>query len=223
MVLRFGRLYPLHIAVLLAFLWMGSASVETVEDSKAFLAHAFLLHGIGFVAVPIWGNVPSWSISTEFFVYMICAAGFVRGRMTWPLVAAVLVLPPVIYIGSGNMAESDGYQLARGLYGFAAGAIAWRILAAARASLRPGTLAEIAAVVALIGFVSIAADNALSVAGPVLFPSTWSITWWQERWPTSWARSSRPAFRWTPIWACISGQATSPSSRMWCWSSACRR
>jgi peptidoglycan/LPS O-acetylase OafA/YrhL len=41
--LRFGRLYPLHLAVLAAFVWLGGAPLATPEGSLGFAAHLFLL------------------------------------------------------------------------------------------------------------------------------------------------------------------------------------
>jgi peptidoglycan/LPS O-acetylase OafA/YrhL len=171
MVLRFGRVYPLHFALLAAFLAVGGATVASADESKALFAHALLLHGLGAIKVPVWGNVPSWSISTELFVYLIFAMAVctLRRRADWLLVPAVVVLPWVIYVGAGAMRDSDGYQLLRALYGFAAGVLAWKAFAALPRTTRSTTLAELAAVGALVAFVTIAGDNAWSIAAPAVF------------------------------------------------------
>jgi peptidoglycan/LPS O-acetylase OafA/YrhL len=171
MVLRFGRVYPLHLAMLVAFVLAGASELSTSEQSGAFVAHAFLLHGLGAITVPVWGNVPSWSISTEFFVYLIFAAAVstFRARVRWVLVPAVVLLPLVIYAAKGGLAESDGYQLARGVYGFAAGMIAWHVFGVLRGEVQPGTGAELGAIAALIAFVSLAGDGAASIAAPIVF------------------------------------------------------
>jgi peptidoglycan/LPS O-acetylase OafA/YrhL len=169
--LRFGRVYPLHLAVLIGFLLFGGASLATPNDCEAFFAHLFLLHGVGFISVPVWGNVPSWSISTEFFVYLIFGALIcnLRRAALWLVAAVVLAMPVVIYVTSGGMRDSDGYQLVRGLYGFAAGMLAWRAFIALRARFRPTGPAELVAVLALCAFVSTAGGNAWSVLAPAIF------------------------------------------------------
>lgn len=171
MLLRFGRVYPLHLAVLIGFLVLGGASLATPNDSKAFFAHLFLLHGLGFISVPVWGNVPSWSISTEFFIYLIFAALLrtLRRGALWVMMAAVVAIPVLICVTSGGMRDADGYQLARGIYGFAAGMLAWRAFIALRGRFRPAGTAELAAVLALCAFVSSAGDNAWSVLAPAIF------------------------------------------------------
>lgn len=171
MVLRFGRIYPLHLAMLMAFLLAGTGELSTAEQSRALLAHAFLLHGLGVITVPVWGNVPSWSISTEFFVYLIFAAGMstLRDRVRWVLLPVVVFLPLLIYFSKGGLAESDGYQLARGFFGFTAGMIAWQLFGALRGRAQPGTGAELAAIFALIAFVSLAGDRPASVVAPIIF------------------------------------------------------
>jgi peptidoglycan/LPS O-acetylase OafA/YrhL len=168
--LRFGRLYPLHLAVLAAFVWLGGAPVGTPEGSLGFAAHLFLLHGLGVIATPVWGNVPSWSISTEFFVYLIFSAAVALRAWTPRLLGlTVVVLPAAIYAGAGNLAEADGYQLLRGVYGFAAGSLAWTLFRRLGPRRAPGTPAELAAIAALLLFVAGAGGGALSVLAPFVF------------------------------------------------------
>jgi peptidoglycan/LPS O-acetylase OafA/YrhL len=81
----------------------------------------------------------------------------------------VVVLPAAIYAGAGNLAEADGYQLLRGVYGFAAGSLAWTLFRRLSPRRAPGTPAELAAIAALLLFVAGAGGGALSVLAPFVF------------------------------------------------------
>ena len=75
---RIARVYPLHAAVTLAFIVLSVAVYALklpVRDASTFdLAqapwHLLLLHAWGFSTHPAL-NFPSWSISSEFFVYLL--------------------------------------------------------------------------------------------------------------------------------------------------------
>lgn len=79
--LRFGRLYPLHLFTL--FLWVPYIAVKLILFEKGigdtdpsesnnvftFISNIFLLHAIdGYL--PLSWNFPSWTISAEFFTYI---------------------------------------------------------------------------------------------------------------------------------------------------------
>jgi peptidoglycan/LPS O-acetylase OafA/YrhL len=82
--LRFFRLYPLHVVLLFSFVFLecikfflqGEVGVIPAkkpfsggESFPAFIANIFLIHGL-VVNQPNW-NGPSWSISCEFFAYVL--------------------------------------------------------------------------------------------------------------------------------------------------------
>jgi peptidoglycan/LPS O-acetylase OafA/YrhL len=84
--LRFGRLYPVHILFVLIFLlieiakYMAQTNVGTIipnsqpfrENSlTALIQHIFLVQAIGPTGNHNTFNVPSWSISVEFYTYLI--------------------------------------------------------------------------------------------------------------------------------------------------------
>lgn len=79
-VLRLGRLYPLHLFMLLAWipfilfkqylhLHMGGRDQFEENNLSSFLSNLFLLHSFGVHDHLSW-NQPSWSISAEFFAYV---------------------------------------------------------------------------------------------------------------------------------------------------------
>jgi peptidoglycan/LPS O-acetylase OafA/YrhL len=84
--LRFGRLYPVHLLFLLVFVSIdtvkyialqkyGLASFNTPafhdNNLTAFLQQLFLIQAIGPTGNAITFNAPAWSISVEFFTYII--------------------------------------------------------------------------------------------------------------------------------------------------------
>lgn len=96
---RFARLYPLHFITTLAFLAVGALVyfyAIPVRDPQTFdiklaLPTLTLTHSWGFTSYPGL-NFPSWSISSEFFVYFLfpfLAATLVRIR-TFPFIMAAL-------------------------------------------------------------------------------------------------------------------------------------
>ena len=97
---RFARIYPMHIVTLLAFVaiglaarahaiqlsyWVGGVSLEGVDSAVIFrglVAHITMIHAWG--ATPgLMFNQPSWSISAEWFAYLM-----------FPLLVLLRRLPP---------------------------------------------------------------------------------------------------------------------------------
>jgi peptidoglycan/LPS O-acetylase OafA/YrhL len=71
-VARFARIYPLHLftLILLIIFIGGAGNWNPIDDPKAILPNIFLLHSFGLNKVFTW-NVPSWSISAEWWAYMV--------------------------------------------------------------------------------------------------------------------------------------------------------
>jgi len=92
---RLGRLYPLHLAVLLTWvalfygkqllntglaafgvdLGMTPVGVQAPFDVQYFILNLGLLHGLGFQDSLAF-NFPSWSISAEFAAFLLVMAAF---------------------------------------------------------------------------------------------------------------------------------------------------
>ncbi|UVK37306.1 acyltransferase [Mesorhizobium sp. AR10] len=191
---RFGRIYPLHLVMLLAFAAFetlrlvlpqlhgtGAAPFTGGFDLKSFLANLFLLQGMGFADHLSW-NAPSWSISAEFFAYMLFAGVvFAAGQRAWIWFVAAAVTAPLflLAVSTRHMDVSFDFGFIRCLYGFSLGALlAWfqhdSIAAARQALARDGarmawTLAEVVMVVVIVLFVSLAGDNDAGIAAPFVF------------------------------------------------------
>jgi peptidoglycan/LPS O-acetylase OafA/YrhL len=162
---RVGRLWPLHITMLAVFivvecgiglasragLSLGHAAFTDRNTLGAIPANLALVHSWGMFDRLTW-NTPSWSISTEFFAYMlfaaVCAlAGSRRSGLLCAglMIAGALVTALVAPLGMGSTFD---YGLARCVYGFMAGVLvrsAW-----GRHAPRVGTAGEIAVVVTVV-------------------------------------------------------------------------
>lgn len=136
---RFWRLYPLHFFMLLIFL--GIEVVKYIAESKfgivsgnpafsksngeSFFYHIFLVHSI----VQQHGsfNSPSWSISVEFYTYIVFALIMVMAKTPryLSIIFMILVwLSLFIIIEQGHTSLTFDYQdsIFRCLYGFFIGA-----------------------------------------------------------------------------------------------------
>ena len=143
MIRRFGRLYPLHLAVLCALIANELVRFEagrmglSLEQQpftagyslQMLVSNLFLAHSIGIEKVTSW-NYPSWSISVEFYTYTLFAVVaiatvslrtsarlFVFGTL---MAGAALV--PILYSKTGMFVTAD-YGLFRCIYGFFAGVL----------------------------------------------------------------------------------------------------
>lgn len=125
-VLRFSRLYPLHLATLLIaalgqwllFRAYGSYLENTANDIGHFIAQLFFVSG--------WGmrdsfNTPAWSVSVEIFLYFVffvlCRCRCIR---VWQL---------LVYAGIGEfwcIHHGNFLLLARGVLSFFMGGLAFR-------------------------------------------------------------------------------------------------
>ncbi|OCP38544.1 acyltransferase family protein [Ensifer sp. LC163] len=133
---RFWRLYPLHLFTLLVFLGIeclkyvfeqktgivSNNPAFIVSDAKAFLANLFLLQGV--VLRELGFNIPSWSISVEFWTYLIFALtmGLLRLPMRWCLVlsggAAIILLA----LEGGRLETDPIFAIIRCIFSFFLGA-----------------------------------------------------------------------------------------------------
>jgi peptidoglycan/LPS O-acetylase OafA/YrhL len=132
MVTRFGRLYPLHIFILTAFvvfemarLTAGHNAFSDGNSVRSLVSNLFMIHGLGMDSSLSW-NAPSWSISTELFAYLLF--GFVTVALNrvalLAFASAVVVAPLFLFAVSPDYMDATyDFGFIRCLYGFAAGVL----------------------------------------------------------------------------------------------------
>jgi peptidoglycan/LPS O-acetylase OafA/YrhL len=192
MLLRFGRLYPLHLFMLACFIgfelihvaicapYVTPPSAPFAGEEKsvaAIAANVLMIHSFHLFDTLTW-NRPSWSIGTEFYTYCIFALMLIwfrkRGRL---VIAIVMVVSPIVIavVSSHNMDTSFDYGLIRCVYGFSAGILAFNIydlyLRARRApaSCLTATFAEVTSLAIMLAFVFLAGMGTSSVLAPYVF------------------------------------------------------
>jgi len=177
---RFGRLWPLHIAMLLAFvalegthLIQGDPAFQGAKAPWTIFPELALAHGLGITGLTDW-NSPSWSISTEFWTYLVFAAlvlGFRRHMAIASTVLVVASLAVLVSVSPSGMDVTFDYGLLRCLAGFFTGVvtlIVWRNLKD-RLTLPAPTLLETVMLAAIVAFVTVAGKSWLSFAAPFVF------------------------------------------------------
>ena len=169
---RLGRLWPLHVVMLGALIAlelshlllnhyhaMGDARPAFAGDRSPFaiLTNLFLVQAFGMHASETW-NGPAWSISCEFYTYLVFAVVcfFTARRKARLAVSALLAIASAVILARYSdygMRETFHWAIFRCVYGFFVGVLAYEVWRAGAA--RGGTLAELAALGAAAAFIVI--------------------------------------------------------------------
>ena len=123
---RLSRLWPLHMATLLFYVIINSATYYAMNggfrlhpnwkgnDFSSFFENVFLIHNIGFQETLTW-NYPSWSISVEFwvnvFLFAVLAAllkSDLRSKMVIWLVAIVFFCYVMLEVNLPHLGSKVG-------------------------------------------------------------------------------------------------------------------
>ena len=191
LLLRLGRLYPLHFTMLAAAVAVklllvlvpalspgaqaGPAPFSAPQEAPGTIfANLLLVHSLHLYEFFTW-NGPSWSISTEFWTYAIFAACLVGlGRHAWLALPVAMIGGPVLVatLSEQNMATEYDWGIVRCVYGFAAGVVTWNLYRRWHEKLGrwlSGSVAEWGAIGLMFAFVSAAGTTLLSVAAPYVF------------------------------------------------------
>jgi len=131
---RFARIYPLHLVLLAIYVGLASIGIkQTTENPEwSILANAFLVHALGMFDHTTW-NIPSWSISVEWWTYVLFPFVAVFAQRYMRAGAAVLALgmsiASFILLATyhGSMSITVGLAFVRCLIGFTAGACLYTI------------------------------------------------------------------------------------------------
>ncbi|MBV8091997.1 MAG: acyltransferase [Acetobacteraceae bacterium] len=164
LMLRLARIYPLHLFIMLLFLanpaaialFSSSAHIGQRYDPIYFVASLFLVQNWGFDYLA-W-NIPAWSISTEWFAYLVFPAiawvTSVTSRTissAWFCISVLLIAlaAATVSIGGGSLATSIvPTALARCVLEFSMGVYLFRVYARRDGLSRGhGNLAGLAALI----------------------------------------------------------------------------
>lgn len=195
---RFGRIWPLHIAVLAALvLFIGTINIALPHQSwmaitpttppfgyMSLITEVLLLNSVGIWDNFYW-NVPSWSMGAEFNVYVLFALVCLISRQALAIAAAVMTVVAIVALAlwSPKYLSADvNMGIFRCMAGFFAGVVAyrahafamrrWPSLADLRKSLA-GTAVEILVLAVITVFAynldAFGTFSLLSLASPILF------------------------------------------------------
>jgi len=187
MIRRFGRLWPLHVAMIIVLLLpeaiklvltrLGNVSANTpaFSDSTSVLSlvtNFLLMHSLGVHDRLTW-NFPSWAVSTEFYTYVVfcffCVLvprkpAVVRKNTSILMIFATGLIVAAFSKTFVNTTYSYGF--ARCVYGFFFGFLVYNLY---RSDIRFSGWLEIPTVIVISAFVVLLGDQVWSIAAPLVF------------------------------------------------------
>jgi peptidoglycan/LPS O-acetylase OafA/YrhL len=145
---RFARIYPLHLAVLLAFLAVAVTRSTIFGDIfpvshrtepygsgdftvESFIANLLLIQALPFHAKPSW-NSPSWSISCEavvYFIFPIIFLALARGGrlLLYPVILLAVAILVVLWDIADPHTLDGGFNIVRCAAEFTVGLGLYRV------------------------------------------------------------------------------------------------
>lgn len=182
---RFARLWPLHAAVLAAFVGLEAAKAAMMAGwgiaadhppfsgataVPAIATNLLLVHALGLHPIATW-NFPSWSISTEFWTYLVFAGLCLAGRSALASAAVALAGAAVVAWNSPEYIHTIAdFGFFRCLYGFFTGLLVYRLYrATCHLGLPAAGVLEAVAAVGAVAFVATAGKAAPSMLAPLVF------------------------------------------------------
>lgn len=180
--LRFGRVYPLHLFFLVVWvawwaLFLGNGFDDPKHAPFTVFTNLLLIHSLGVHEFLTW-NYPSWSISVEFATYVAFAGALaLLRRRLWIALALAVMLAPIVLtlIDRDYEAINKTFGIVKSVGGFAAGVLCHRLytrLTVVRVKERLGRFAfsalEIASVLVGLAFVTLAPPE-FFVLSPFVF------------------------------------------------------
>ena len=128
---RFGRIWPLHVALLALFVGVSVVRGDLGADGQHSIPSIFtnltMIHGLGVHDQLTW-NDPSWSISVEFLLYLLFAALSLTPHRTaiyLGLIAGSLAI--LVFWAPQGMASTFDFGIYRGMAGFFTGVLIARL------------------------------------------------------------------------------------------------
>ena len=203
---RVGRVWPLHVAVLGAFvvlefcrLWFHFDDITAFARDRApeyLLTNLLLIQAYGIHPYLTW-NGPAWSISVEMGCYVVFGALLLwapRRFNTWALLIAVAGALVVLNFAPRFMNTTYSFGFPRAAYGFFLGCLVHRLWSSGPdLSPRVTGWMEPISLFAVVAFVSLA-RGPWEVLAPLLFAlSIWVFA--SEGGAVSRALAARPMIR----------------------------
>lgn len=197
LIARFARIYPLHLIslamVVLIFLiislisWNHKGEFCCVFDGSlrtagSLLANLFLIHAWGMFDWVTW-NLPSWSLSSEFFCYLIFAALLTMDGNTRKLALIALSCIVLIYYGfslatGDDIDENFRLSIVRAISAFSIGIVLFlgrqTIVSVSEKWL---SIIQITTVVLLLSSLHLGMADVISIALMALIV----LTTWEDR------------------------------------------
>jgi peptidoglycan/LPS O-acetylase OafA/YrhL len=196
MVLRFGRLYPLHLFILGCYVALESVKLlpalhgigaghpfsSADRNVPALITNVLMIHGLGMHDALTW-NRPSWSISTEFWCYLLFGVAATYGWIRKSVLVSVAVAGAALVYFFSPRAMDATFDLgfARCVCGFSIGVLCYFVYKAAPkrpSSFGVATAYEALVLTVAVTFVSFAKDgSAWTILAPVVFaPAVWLLS-----------------------------------------------
>src|SRR6185437_1733191 len=189
---RLGRLWPLHAVVLIAFIVVeGGRAISTARGASfvnppftgatsfhSILTNLLFGQSLGIEQQLTW-NPPSWSICAEFWTYLIFAGALLAGT-TWLrrisfateyLLGALMAGSACILVLFARHGIDATYDLGfvRCIYGFMVGHLTYRLWEATSGVRFKTGFLELAVVIAVAIYVSLAGRTGYSFLAPLVF------------------------------------------------------
>jgi len=188
---RIARLWPLHIFILFLFLlfellklylyqtgnWDNNTPPLTGTYSiYSLITNVFLLHSLGLHEQLTW-NYPSWSISVEFYTYLVFALTtfLLQSQTKWLRNAVfIFIIAGCLYLLYKQVADlgdaSYNWGIFRCIAGFFLGSLCYQLFKLHQAKkLFIPTILEISILIAIYFFVVHLGHNKYSLLAPLLF------------------------------------------------------
>lgn len=205
---RFWRIMPMHIAMLAVLVMLELAKLaaskvvalpleaapftETKSIAK-LVSNLFLTQAMHFHDSTSW-NLPAWSISVEFWTYMVFGAVVLLARrMAMPVFLALILsaLTVLVAVSPRTLLVSNDWGFARAIYDFFVGAVTYQLFR--RGTLRStfGVVGEIATVGLVLLFLCYARQDFSIWFAPFMFAML-VVVFAQSKGPVNRALESRP-------------------------------
>lgn len=169
--LRLARLYPLHLIMLLAYLafvaakhyahlkGFGGPQEFDQNNLYSFITNLLLIQALGVHSYDTW-NTLSWSISVEFYTYIIffflTSTLDKRKSTLLPAIIVAATYGLILYLNSGKINLPYEYGIFRCVAGFYLGVLIYRLRIKQKKEIQHINCAESASLLSLITSVSLA-------------------------------------------------------------------